>query len=236
MRVVENPIASWLREQEGENDVRDIDSTCRWTNRERYSKQEAYPASPRTHSAFSTESTNHFQMSLKISALQNEVSTLKSVIMESDQNITELQITIRNLSIYIRDLERQSQVPRNGSLGGTASDTDLTNQTPLPPPCSPRLSTPTSPRSRLNMFRDQSRSSSSSNNHSARLSDPQDVHIQTYLRQHNLVGCIHRIRNGVYRLGDGPRFISITIKNKKPLVRSGGGAYIPLEAFLSNHH
>jgi hypothetical protein len=159
---------------------------------------------------------------------RREVTNSQREILNRDRTIAELQETIRRLSGYICELEQKCRLPQNGSLGGTASDSELIsvdNGGGIPVALF-------SPRARLNMFRDQSKRQEMD---SRSPMDDIDANVQKTLRMTNQIGSIRRIRYGVYTIGEGPRCISICVKNNKPLVRSGGGAYIPLDAFLSSH-
>jgi hypothetical protein len=157
---------------------------------------------------------------------RNERLKLQLQIAQRDRTIASLQSTIRNLSSYIRQLEQLNEVPENGSLGGTA---DSSRRSPV-------RDEEFTPRMRLNQLRDLNKQTGiiSSSPISSSMDDIDDI-VQKFLESRDLVGALRRVSYGVYSIGDGPKRISVCIKNNKPLVRSGGGSYLHLDMYLSTH-
>jgi hypothetical protein len=159
---------------------------------------------------------------------RQRVIKLELKVAQRDRTISTLQTTIRNLSSYIRQLEQLNEVPENGSLGGTADSSRR-----LPARINPPSLIEFTPRLRLNQIRDLNKQASSPIPISS--SDDIDEVVQKFLESRDMIGAIRRVSYGVYSVGDGPRRISVCVKNNKPLVRSGGGSYLHLDMYLSNH-
>jgi hypothetical protein len=159
------------------------------------------------------------------SSSRQRVIKLELKVAQRDRTIGTLQTTIRNLSAYIRQLEQLNEVPENGSLGGTADGARRL------PARMHQQSLDFTPRLRLNQIRDLNKQTSSP----LSSSDDIDEVVQKFLESRDMIGAIRRVSYGIYSVGDGPRRISITVKNNKPLVRSGGGSYLHLDMYLSNH-
>ena len=71
---------------------------------------------------------------------------------------------------------------------------------------------------------------------SRRPHDEIDAIVQSHLAQANEIGRLVRLSRGVYSVNGGSRKYTVCIKNGKPLVQIGGGAYVTLSVFLINPH
>ena len=164
---------------------------------------------------------------------RQRISKLEVKLAQRDRMIVTLQSTVRNLTAYIRQLEQLNEVPENGSLGGTAD-----RGRPVVDGLPTQHVTEFTPRLRLNQIRDLSKQSIPTPvtvSSPVASSDDIDEVVQRFLESRDMLGALRRVSYGVYTVGDGPRRISICIKNNKPLVRSGGGSYLHLDMYLSNH-
>jgi len=164
---------------------------------------------------------------------RHRIVKLEVKIAQRDRMIATLQSTVRNLSAYIRQLEQLNEVPENGSLGGTA-DTSRRVVGALPSQSLVEFT----PRMRLNQVRDLNKQSVQppvTVTSPMASSDDIDEAVQKFLESRDMVGALRRLSYGVYTVGEGPKRISICIKNNKPLVRSGGGSYLHLDMYLSTH-
>jgi len=63
--------------------------------------------------------------------------------------------------------------------------------------------------------------------------DEVDEVVQEYLRETDQVGRLRWLSYGVYLLGT--KKIGVTVKNGKPLVRIGGGAFVHLDLYFVTH-
>ena len=248
MRHSMNPIQSWLLGDSSASVGQDVLASSRWLfPQPTTARRECFqpPGSNTTRSSPALVSPGGVRSEIlpikdcpkNCNALspdaRQRITKLEVKLAQKDRMIATLQSTVRNLSAYVRQLEQLNEVPENGSLGGTA-DGGRPVVTAIP-----SLHTGDfTPRLRLNQMRNLSKQlvpGTVTVSSPIASSDDIDEAVQRFLESRDMIGALRRVSYGVYTVGDGPRRVSICIKNNKPLVRSGGGSYLHLDMYLSTH-
>ena len=180
----------------------------------------------------------HGRESLHIQELcdkyQEEIRYLNQQLKLKDKCINDLETQIKELSSQIRRIERPTST-RKGSCGGISDTSDATIQFEE---SSPSLKLQAS-RWRLKAARSHASARPTSarsrpeSQTRPRARDDIDQVVQEYLKEVDQAGRIRWVSYGVYLMGN--KKIGVTIKNGKPLVRIGGGAFVHLEVYLVTH-
>jgi hypothetical protein len=175
------------------------------------------------------------QVQRKCENFQEEFRFLRHQLELKDRCISELETQIRGLSSQIREYEKETSNTRKGSCGGISDTSESCVDPESVGPCMKLQFS----RYHMKVARGHASARTSSARHGAESQtrpkprDDIDEVVQEYLREIDQVGRIRWVSHGVYLLGN--RKIGVTVKNGKPLVRIGGGAFVHLEVYLVNH-
>lgn len=177
--------------------------------------------------------------SMNCECLEDELRFLRHQVLLKDRTIAELQSTVTLLSARARKPSSYTGRNTKASFGETSdcSDSHLQidtseNTTKLESRRFHAKSAAQSDRipdsSRVQTSRSRQMSVSRS-----KPRDEVDEVVQEYLRETDQVGRLRWLSYGVYLLGT--KKIGVTVKNGKPLVRIGGGAFVHLDLYFVTH-
>lgn len=171
--------------------------------------------------------------------LENELRFLRHQILLKDRTIAELQSNVTLLSARAREPSLHRARNTKASFGETSdcsdshlqidtseSSTKLENRRFHAKTVSQSARTPDSSRFQTSRPRQMSVSRTKPR-------DEIDEVVQAYLRETDQVGRLRWLSYGVYLLGT--KKIGVTVKNGKPLVRIGGGAFVHLDLYFVTH-